>query len=495
MTRKESNMTTVTLGRGVIVVTNPPQKLKDTLTYWKRELTYDKRVRVVKGHYESLYTEKDNTLTTMPGFGHRILECLRKTGTPYSIVDKRIPLPKPNIDLACQGLRDYQLEPVLKTLLSGGGILSAATGFGKTVISSALIRAFDPDALKLRGTPTVVFAAPDKDINYKNWEALTKFLPDREVGLVMSGYRKFSDDVQVITLDSLHLLNPDDVGILIVDEVHTSASLSRAESISKFTNAARWGVSATPSGRFDGGDLVIEGLFGPVVCRRTYQDAVKLGALVPIEVYWVKAPPPAVGVTYYNHYKNRDSKIKAAIVSNPAYSKLVADLMNRIPDSRSALCFTQWIAQMANIHALCPDVSYVHAQTKEGVGTIKAITSKQRKAIYEDMASGEIRKILATHCWKQGVDFPALDIVINASGGGSEIVSKQIPGRASRRADGKDKAYVVDFIHEWDWDTTGTSRKMGPMLSSDMSRKKSYNELGFKQYTVDSIDELPFLKG
>lgn len=89
------------------------------------------------------------------------------------------------------------------------------------------------------------------------------------------------------------------------------------------------------------------------------------------------------------------------------------------------------------------------------------------------------------------VDFPALDIVVNASGGGSEIVAKQIPGRASRRSDGKDMAYVVDFVHEWDVDENG---KNGPLLSSDMSRRRSYRELGFEQITVDTIDDLPFMK-
>lgn len=487
-------MTTVTLGRGAIVVTDPPPSLKNVLTYWKRELMFDevRHIRAVKGHYEDLYSISGNTLTTLPGFGHKILEHFRKIGVPYTIVDKRIPLPEPDFERACKGLRDYQLEPVIETLMAGGGILSAATGFGKTVMSAAIIKAFDPEQLKLRGTPTVVFSAPDKDINQKNWEALTALLPGREVGLVMSGIKKFSDDVLVITLDSLHLIDPSEVGILIVDEVHTSASATRVENISKFNNAARWGVSATPSGRFDGGDMLIEGLFGPVVCRRTYQDAVKLGALVPIEVYWVKAPSPSVGMSYYSKYRSRDAKIRAAIINNPPYAKLVAQLLNKIPDSKSALCFTQWIAQMANIHTHCNDVEYVHAQTKDGIGTIRPITAKQRKAIYDRMASGDIRKMLATHCWKQGVDFPSLDIVINASGGGSDIVAKQIPGRASRRADGKDKAYVVDFIHEWDVDAD--SGKPGPLLASDFSRKKSYRDLGFKQYTVDSIDELPFMK-
>lgn len=86
-----------------------------------------------------------------------------------------------------------------------------------------------------------------------------------------------------------------------------------------------------------------------------------------------------------------------------------------------------------------------------------------------------------------------MDIVVNASGGGSDIVAKQIPGRASRRADGKDRAYVVDFIHEWDVDPDNP-RRPGPLLASDMSRRRSYRELGFEQHVVDTLDELPFMK-
>lgn len=490
-------MPVITLGRGGITVTDPPAGLKERLMYWRRELEFDRarRMRVVKGHYENLYKESGNVLTTLPGFGHRIVEHFKKSGVKYEVRDNRVPMPPPDFDKACAGLRDYQLEPTIKTIMSGGGVLSLPTGYGKTVIASAIIRAFDPEALKLRGTPTVVFAAPDKDINRKNHAELKRFLPDREVGLVMSGSRKFSDDVQVITLDSLHLLDPDDVGILIVDEVHSSASACRAESISRFTKAARWGVSATPTGRFDGGDLLIEGMFGPVVCRKTYQDAVKLGALVPIEVYWVKAPPPTVGMKAYENYRTRDAKVRAAIISNPDYSRLVATIMRRLPEETSAICFTQFIAQMANIHAFCPEIGYVHAQTKGSTGTIGPVTPKQRNEIYDRMKSGELKKTLATFVWKQGADIENLDVVVNASGGGSDIVAKQMPGRASRRAEGKERAYVIDFIHEWDWreDDEGR-RKPGPMMSSDMSRRKSYSDLGFAQRTVESLDEIPVLR-
>ena len=87
----------VVLGRGAISVSDPPSSLKDVLTYWKRELAFDKarHVRTVKGHYENLYSKNGNVLTTLPGFGHRILEHLRKTGVEFQVVDKRMPMPKP----------------------------------------------------------------------------------------------------------------------------------------------------------------------------------------------------------------------------------------------------------------------------------------------------------------------------------------------------------------------------------------------------------------
>ena len=69
-----------------------------------------------------------------------------------------------------------------------------------------------------------------------------------------------------------------------------------SEILTKFKYARKWGVSATPSGRFDGRDKVIEGLFGPVVYQRTYAQGISDGALVPIKVYWVYAPEPTIGL-------------------------------------------------------------------------------------------------------------------------------------------------------------------------------------------------------
>ena len=96
------------------------------------------------------------------------------------------------------------------------------------------------------------------------------------------------------------------------------------------------------------------------------------------------------------------------------------------------------------------------------------------------------------------VDFPDLSVVVNAAGGGSDIVAKQIPGRASRINDatGKDMAFVIDFWHPWDTDQPeyrDGKGKPGPLLAADRKRMKAYTQLGFKQTWLHNIKELPML--
>ena len=122
----------------------------------------------------------------MAGFAHR-LNRFCTDGWTFDIVDKRLPMPKPDVDAAMVGLRPYQYTPAYKMVMSGGGIAACPTGWGKTRLLTAVMRAFPHEALKLRGTPLTAVATPDKDITEKDYRDIVELLPDREVGLVMSG--------------------------------------------------------------------------------------------------------------------------------------------------------------------------------------------------------------------------------------------------------------------------------------------------------------------
>ena len=379
---------------------------------------------------------------------------------------------------------------------------------GKTHIIKALCAAYPHEAMRLRGTPTIVVAVPDKDITQKNYDDLRELLPDRDVGIVMSGRRKFSEDIQVITLDSLHLLNADDVGVLIVDEMHTASSDTRSAELLRFSKAVRWGVSATPDGRFDGKDVVAEGIFGPCVAQFTYQDGVKAGCLVPLKVLWLDAPEPQMGAENYCRYKERDSRYKWGVHNNTPLNKMIGRIFAGIPDSLQTLGMLQFTDHMEAVLRGCAEAGVSPVQVHAGTDPkkfppssywhVRAISAKERAAIYPKMKSGEIHKAISTFVYKQGVSFDNLRIVVNLCGCGSEIFAKQVPGRASRKAPGKDCAYIIEFRHPWDKKKVktkaGYTREVaGPVFSDDVSRMKIYSELGFEQINLVSERELPWI--
>jgi len=82
-----------------------------------------------------------------------------------------------------------------------------------------------------------------------------------------------------------------------------------------------------------------------------------------------------------------------------------------------------------------PTAIFVNGQSKSDV----------RKQILKELGSGVTRIVIATNIYSEGVDMPALAVLINAAGGASGIHSLQLLGRVLRSAPGKTKAWVVDL--------------------------------------------------
>jgi len=489
-----------------------PESIKKRFRYFKRTMGawVPGKGRKIQGEMAELFEDKKvvlddgscvSKLTTLPGFASRAIKAMAAEGYETLVKDVRTRIPEIQWDAAMYGLRDYQMEIVYKALMSGGGIIAASTGSGKTRMASAIIRGYSHNDMCNRGTPLSVMTCTDKDIAEKNWKDLKYWLPDREVGLIMSGVNQPSQDVQVITTDSLHRIDPDQIGIMIVDEVHTTATENRAAKILAARRALRWGLSATPSGRFDGGDLLTEGLVGPVICEFSYKDGVKSGALVPITVYWLETPEPECGVQYFSTLKTRDACYRQAVTRSRIQNGMTVEILKRIPTEMQSLCIMQLTDQMNRIVGMYPGIRYIHAKTsdaelsKVGQNNLLGISPKERKQIYDDFASGKIRQILSTHVYKQGVNFPDLQVIVCPGGGGSDIAAGQIPGRGSRKIDGKDHAYLIDFWHLWDLRFNSKGKTVaGFVLHDDEKRQAKYNELGFEQIRVKSLDEIPFLR-
>lgn len=485
-----------------------PESVKKHLTYWAKEFIKDPQTgrKKVSGRTVSVYKCEElsfnqetgvlgSRLVTLPGYAGTIANMMTAEGHEINWIDRRTTPPKHDLHAAARGLRHYQLDSGVEPILSGGGICVCPTGYGKTYLQAAVINGHPRAELQARGTPLVVVVTPGKDLAKKNFRKFSEILPaDRDVGLINSDVHRESEDVVVVTPESLHHVPLETAGIIIYDEVHTLSS-SRAEAIMRAKKALRFGYSATPDGRFDGADIVVEGVFGPVVHRKTFRQAVDEGAIAPIRVIWLTAPCPG----NWRDFTTRDARYRHGLWRNARFHQDVGQLFKRvIPQNWQTIAITDKLEHLNNLTPhLGEGVQIAHGNssgadlTKKKFHNLDPLKKKDRERIYESLESGEMLRAASTGIYRVGVDFPELRVVINAAGMGSQIIAGQLPGRASRLADAKEYGYIIDFWHPWDQTTSdGMNYKPGGILKDDMKREKVYAGFGFEQAHYASLEDV-----
>ena len=76
--------------------------------------------------------------------------------------------------------------------------------------------------------------------------------------------------------------------IVLFDECHGAAAEGLSQTLVRLNKPRLFGFSATPKGRLDKADILVEAIFGPVIFRYEYQKAVEDGTIAPIHVYMYK---------------------------------------------------------------------------------------------------------------------------------------------------------------------------------------------------------------
>lgn len=504
-------MTEVHLGDmyAAVLATKVPHEVRKALTYWKRELRHDQygmlkpAGKTVEVYELTMRADSQGRLceylVTLPGFASKLYSVLDTHLIPFTVKDLRSEKPDFDAVAACSQLREYQYECALVAGNAKGGVIACPTGWGKTYMMGALIQGLNREQMVSANTPLTVVVTPGQDLAAKNWRDLVEILPDREVGLVHGSKKDFSDDVQVVTPESTNHIDMELAGLLIYDEVHTLTD-KRIIGISDAEKAIRYGLSATPSGRFDGGDIMIEGMFGPIVYRRTYQQAIADGAVVPITVIWLPMAQPAGWPM--GGYKSKDASYRRGLWRNDQYHQQIARILGKLPEDWQTLVVVDKTEQMDNMLEHM-DITYVHgaankkAVSGKGYKHVEAVSKKKREKIYSMVEHNETKRVLSTGIYRVGVNFPELQLLINAEGMGSDIIAGQLPGRASRNVDGKDMAYMVDFYAPWDLKSVEGQMDPKPgFIARDASKREEvFKELGFDQIWLEDEDGIRSVLG
>jgi superfamily II DNA or RNA helicase len=424
--------------------------LADELTYQRRK---QKGGRYDEVEYETvqLFAVQDGMLLCPAGLERRVTRLLQDALYRVARIDcDEHALPAPAFD-RLDLLRPGQEDMILALVENEMGIIEGPTGAGKSFV----IR----QVCKLWHEAKVIICSPHSGIVHQTYQELVQLFGTAQVGMVGGGVHDVGKRVLCVVDRSLEHCNLKDCDIFIYDEVHRAAAPKTSEVISHVAKARRYGFSATPEGRSDRADLATEALFGPVIHKVTYQEVQQTGQIVPISV--VKVAAARLTPTTYDDPLALE---RNAVWRNRERNGLVVGAVHWLFENYGrdlqVLIAVRTVEHAVFLGALLPDwplcygsMDVAKRQKYERWGLIKAgdhpISARDRERMQEEFAAGTLRRVIATTSsngvWSTGVDFPHLNALIRADAQAGSIMGIQIPGRVSRKSDGKEEGIVVDF--------------------------------------------------
>ena len=441
------------------------------------------RVHVVE--HDRLYRVQGQTGFIWPGLFEDVCSELHKIYPAHALalVDLRKPLPEVNTDVFDVKYLDGQIECLDSVFTNQGGIVDASVGFGKTFLIGQICKAY-PQL-------NILIVIPGIDLLSKVY-AYVKTCAN---ATICNGSHSFDHrtKVCVISKDSLHKVPLNWADLLLFDECHEAAAPRASEAMLKF-NCRKFGFSGTHDGRSDKATKLLVAIFGPVRYERTFTQAVEAGNVVPLNVKIVPVHgvevltkpngKPFFGLTADTEWEQWN------IWRNPTRNGKIA-MVSRMLQTRSAdkiLIMTNRLEHSLCLHALLPQFELVHGpvspeRDRELTNAGLMLPQHNRKPNTDKMLTrfqaGELRYVIATWKWKQGVDVPDLRHIIRADASPSEIPCTQIGGRAVRLADGKDSATLWDF-----------SDQFGERMERRAKKRFSvYRKAGFKVAETSEFEE------
>lgn len=473
-------MVKATLTRsGNLISVSPP--FKDLLA---PHLSYRKRLQAGGDPSKATYVPTDlyhvpedgSSLIAPAGLTARITRVLKQADVSVELVDLRVErLPEPDLSKLAK-LRSEQIDILSKILAYDWLTVEAPPGSGKSFLLKQLC--------KIWPTSKILICCPFSSVLNQTLEELKAEFTAGEVGLVGLGSKETDCRITLTTDKSLHRCDLDGARLFMYDECHRGASDKGAAVIGTIRNAKHIGFSASPYGRSDGGDLETEALFGPCVCKITYEEVQATGSVVPIEVRMVSCKDiPNYEVIDKSslerrclwRHNSRNAKIRDAVRA----------ALEELGDVQ-VLISVKTVDHAVHLHKLLPDfeLAYASMDREKMLSWInngylpegyEPLNREKLVALQKSFREGTLRKAIATGVWGTGANFPQLTVLVRADAQSGDIASTQIPGRVTRKIAGKDCGYVIDFSDEFN----------SILCRRALQRKRGYSKKG---WTVTAVD-------
>jgi len=367
------------------------------------------------------------------------LETLKSSNAGYEITDKRESGTK--IDLTFKAeLYDEQKLALTGMLKNDTGILSAGTGFGKTVTAAALIARGKTNTLILVQTHALL----------EQWKKAVKTFLNFTPGTIASGKDNSTGIVDIAIVKSLTENNSDRVkprahkyGMIIIDECHHVSAFSTENLASSFCAKYVYGLTATPIRR-DGHQKIIFYQCGKILFSTTSKQ---MNKTQNFGHYFI----PRFSNFHFKPDSNANDKKRsintyyAELVKSEARNELIAeDVKNAVKAGRTPLVLSDRIEHLETLEK----------QLKNAAKNVILITgrgtTKQKKTQLEKLNSipkEESLIVLATGKYAgEGFDQPRLDTLMLVFPFSWKGTLAQYCGRLHRNFAGKSEVQIYDYV-------------------------------------------------
>lgn len=425
-----------------------------------------------------VYEENESLLILPIGLMSKIIDQLAELKIPVNIIDEQES--DVSIDVNFNGkLREEQKVAFENLVKYDNGVLSATTGFGKTVLGACLIAEKITSTLIIVHTKELALQWMDRleeflDIKYEVEPQFTKtgrIKKTKLIGQLGGGKKQLTGKIDIALVQSL--INTDktvkklvnDYGMVIVDECHHAASPQYRQVLSQLRCKFIYGLTATPI-RKDGHYRIIFMYCGPI---RYKVDAKKKALERNFEHYVV---PRFTSCRKPLYQEEKDwhisDQMKHVCENNVRNNLIVSDVDRVIEDGRNPIILTERSSHIEIIKSLMIDKPY---EVIELSGRLKTKDRKIALQRIRNKAKDEKVVIIATgKLVGEGFDVPWLDTLFLGMPIAWKGTIAQYAGRLHREAEGKNEVCVYDYVDV----------HMSRMANMYSKRLSAYKNVGYK---------------
>lgn len=343
---------------------------------------------------------------------------------------------------------EHQIRALKKMLKSNGGIIKASTSSGKTEIMLAFCKIVNLKTLIL--------------VNKQDLGKQTaRRLNDGGFSVLYRG----SDKKGKINLESSYVCTigmakdlPNDFDIVIVDECHRASSATFQDYLIQSKAKAFYGFSATPEGNHKVDFMKVKQHLFDIIEEINAEELLKNDVIAFPNIMFIE------NQCIKTLDLDWDSVNELCIVHNKERNEKIRDLVSK--HKQATLILVRNIEHGLELERIIEGSLFVNGSKD----------SNFRKDVINKMESGELKYVIASNIFNEGISINAIRVLIIASGGKSKIETVQRLGRALRKDEGKEEAIVYDFC---DYGNKYTSRH-------SEERMKTYKKVGFPVNLLES---------